>query len=80
MVAVMGTYENGVVKLNEEIKSETPLKVVVTFLEEFKTKEGQNPPKRLRLEDFHFAESRKALKDIKGSLSESLIEERRSYL
>jgi predicted DNA-binding antitoxin AbrB/MazE fold protein len=80
VVAIMGTYENGVIKLNEKIKSETPLKVVVTFLEEFKAKEEHNPPKRLRLEDFHFAESRAALKDIKGSLSESLIEERRSYL
>ena len=80
MVAVMGTYENGVVKLNEEIKSETPLKVVVTFLEEFKAKEALDSPKRLRLEDFHFAESRAALKGIKGSLSDSLIEERRSYL
>jgi hypothetical protein len=80
MVAIMGTYENGVVKLNEEIKSETPLKVIVTFLEELKTKEEPNAPKKLKLEDFHFAESRAALKGIKGSLSDSLIEERRSYL
>jgi hypothetical protein len=80
MVAVMGTYENGVVKLNEEIKSETPLKVVVTFLEEFKAKEGVNPPKRLRLEDFHFAESREALAKYKTSFSDTVIEERRSEL
>ncbi len=80
MVAVMGTYENGVVKLNEEIKSETPLKVVVTFLEEFKAKEELNPPKRLRLEDFHFAESRKALAKYKTSFSDTVIEERRNEL
>lgn len=80
MVAVMGTYENGVVKLNEEIKSETPLKVVVTFLEEFKAKEELNPPKRLRLEDFHFAESRKALAKHKTSFSDTVIEERRNEL
>jgi hypothetical protein len=80
MVAIMGTFENGVIKLNEEIKSETPLKVVVTFLEEFKAKEELNPPKRLRLEDFHFAESRAALARYKTSFSDTVIEERRSEL
>jgi len=35
---------------------------------------------RLTLNDFSFAKSRKLLKDVKGSLSDAVIEERRSYL
>jgi len=34
----------------------------------------------LKLSDFSFYESREVLKDMKGSLSEAVIEERRSYL
>ena len=53
---------------------------MVTFLKEEKEKQNENAPKILKLEDFHFAQSREALKHIKGSLSDALIEERRSYL
>ena len=80
MVAIMGTYENGIVKLNEQIQSETPLKVIVTFLEEFKLKEEVNPPKKLRFEDFHFTESREAFAKYKTSFSDTVIKERRSDL
>ncbi len=82
MLAIMGTYENGIIKLEEEPTDESFSKVVVTFLKEEKKKEKQNDdaPKILKLEDFHFAQSREALKNIKGSLSDALIEERRSYL
>ena len=79
MLAIMGTYENGVIKLDEEPKGASFSKVVVTFLEENKEINKEDVP-RLRLEDFHFAQSREALKNIKGSLSDAATEERRSYL
>lgn len=80
MLAIMGTYENGVIKLDEEPKGASFFKVVVTFLEENKEIHSEDVPRRLRLEDFHFAKSREALKNIKGSLSDAATEERRSYL
>ena len=36
--------------------------------------------KRLRFEDFNFLKSQEMLKDVKGTLSDAVIEERRSYL
>ena len=82
MLTIMGTYENGVIKLEKEPEDEGFSKVMVTFLEDEKKRKNQNSeaPKRLKLQDFHFAQSREALKNIKGSLSDTLIEERRSYL
>jgi len=76
MVAIRGTYQKGYVKLEEEFLSDDPVKVIVTFLEE---KENV-VEKRLMLSDFHFAESQELLKNIKGSLGDSIIEERRSEL
>jgi len=80
MLAIMGTYENGVIKLDEEPKGASFSKVVVTFLEEKEEIQSEDLPRRLRLEDFHFAQSREALKNIKGSLSDASIDERISYL
>jgi len=80
MLSIMGTYENGVIKLDEEPKSEGFSKVVVTFLEEKKEKESNDAPKRLKWEDFHFEEARKITSKCKTSFSDTLIEERRSEL
>lgn len=65
MVAVVGTYKNGYVKLDKEYASSHPVKVIVTF------------GKRLSLTDFSFAQSKKALENYSGSLRDNLIEERR---
>lgn len=73
MVAVVGTYQNGYVKLDKEYASSHPVKVIVTFLEEV----DAGPSKRLSLTDFSFAQSKKALENYSGSLSDSVIEERR---
>ena len=76
MIAIAGTYQNGIVKLDEEIASKKPVKVIVTFLED-----TENPSeKRLTLDDFSFAKSQEALKDYKGSFSDTVIEERRREL
>ena len=37
MVAVVGTYQNGYVKLDKDYPSDNPIKVIVTFLEEVQT-------------------------------------------
>ncbi len=76
MLAVAGTYQNGYVKLDKEVSSENPVRVIITFLEDV---EPVNK-KRMELSDFSFAESRKITEDYKGSFSDSLIEERRSEL
>ncbi|MEX8547034.1 MAG: hypothetical protein V5804_05470 [Mucilaginibacter sp.] len=76
MIAIAGTYQNGVVKLDEEIASKKPLKVIVTFLEEIE----KSIEKRLTLDDFSFAKGWEILKDYKGSLSDEVIRERRSEL
>ncbi len=76
MVALVGTYLNGYVKLDKEFISSNPVKVIVTFLEEIPipTEEG------LALSDFSFSESQKNLEDFKGSFSDSVVEERRAEL
>ena len=74
MVAVRGIYQNGYVKLDKELSFNNPVEVIVTFLEE-----DEVPlKKRLMLSDFSFAESQEALKDYKGSFSDTVIEERRN--
>jgi hypothetical protein len=76
MVSVFGTYQNGRVKLDKEFASESPLKVVVTFLEDVSFKESSP----LLLSDFSFSKSRAVLKNYDGSLSDAVIEERRKEL
>lgn len=77
MIAVAGIYQNGQIKLEQEIPSQKPLKVIVTFLDE----PANTPEKRgLQWSDFSFDKSREALKNYKGSLSDAVIEERREAL
>ncbi len=76
MVALVGTYQNGYVKLDKDYLSNNPVKVIITFLEDVQT----NSENGLSLSDFSFAKSQKNLKDYKGSFSDSVIEERRLEL
>jgi hypothetical protein len=76
MVAAIGTFENGSIKLDKEYKSDVPVKVLVTFLADVEVANK----KALKLEDFSFLESQKNLSDYKGSLSEAVIEERRDQI
>lgn len=76
MVALAGTYQNGYVKLDKEYITVNPVKVIVTFLEEMHS----TSEKGLSLTDFSFAQSQKNLENFKGSLSDTLIEERRIEL
>ena len=76
MVSIVGTYENGYVKLDKEYSSNNPVKVIVTFLEDVE----DVSEKALSLSDFSFLESQKNLKNFKGSFSDAVIEERRTEL
>ena len=76
MVAVVGTYQNGYVKLDKDYPSNNPVKVIVTFLEDIQT----SSEKGLLLSDFSFAKSQKNLENFKGSFSDAVIEERRLEL
>ena len=76
MLAVQGTYENGYVKLDNPVPSESAVRVIITFLDDV------IPPvnKKISLSAFSFAQSRKAMENYDGSFSDTLIEERRSEL
>ena len=76
MLAVVGTYQNGYVKLDRDYSSDNPVKVIVTFLEDIQTPSE----KGLLLSDFSFAKSQKNLENFKGSFSDTVIEERRLEL
>lgn len=73
MLSLIGTYENGYLKLDKDFTSENPVKVIVTFLEEIQIKSEEG----LALTDFSFSESKKNLHNYKGSFAESVIEDRR---
>jgi hypothetical protein len=72
MTTVAGTYYNGHLNLEKPIKTEKPLKVMVTFEEEVK--------KNLQVSDFSFIEVQEVLKDFNGSFSEEVVNERRQAL
>ena len=76
MIAVVGTYQNGYVKLDKDYSSDVPVKVIVTFLEEVQNESSVG----LSLSDFSFAKSQKNLENFKGSFSDTVVEERRLEL
>jgi hypothetical protein len=76
MIAVNGIYENGIVRLERNIKAKKAMKVIVTFLDEQLPDDSQ----RLTTKDFSFSRSREESKRYKGSLSDSVIEDRREEL
>lgn len=76
MVAVVGTYQNGYVKLDKDYFTTNPVKVIITFLEDVQTPSG----KGFSLSDFSFSKSQKNLEKFKGSFSDTVIDERRTEL
>ena len=74
MLSIVGTYQNGYVKLNKEYVTNTPVNVIVTFIEDIEStsESGISPA------DFSFAKSRKNLESFAGSFSEAVVEERRA--
>ncbi len=74
MLAVKGTYKDGKVVIKEEVKTDKPVNVIVTFLEEVKAP----VMKKVDISKFSFKKAKKLLVGYKGSLSDAIIEERRS--
>jgi len=74
MLAVKGIYENGLVRLEEELPVREPAKVIVTFLEDINYPANQ----KLSINKFSFLTARKKSESYKGSLSDAVIEERKS--
>lgn len=72
-LSVSGTYENGMVRLDSKIKSVKKSKVIITFLEEV----TESNETRLTASDFSFNLSREKTKQFKGSIAESIIDDRR---
>lgn len=66
MLAVAGTYQNEILKLEKEYKSNLPVKVIVTFLDDI----NLESKKTISLSDFSFKKSQQNLIDIKRSFSE----------
>jgi len=76
MLAIKGIYENGQVILQKKPKRNKRMKVIVTFLEEI----DKQKLRKIDLSKFTFKRSREILKNYTGSLSDVVIEERRSDL
>ncbi|MFT3946822.1 MAG: hypothetical protein QM763_07600 [Agriterribacter sp.] len=76
MVSIVGTYDNGYLKLDKDYSTKNPVKVIVTFLEEIHSK-SENV---LSLKDFSFSKSKKNLENFKGSFSDTVIDERREEI
>lgn len=78
MLEIKGTYKNGRIHLDSNPRIDIPSKVVVTFPELDVTTPAKTSQKALQWNDFSFDRSRQLLKNLKGSLSEEVISERRN--
>ncbi|GGN05790.1 hypothetical protein GCM10010967_46250 [Dyadobacter beijingensis] len=75
MLRIEGTYQNGRIELDSAPVIDLPVKVIITFPEI----DGpvKSDAKSLRWSDFSFDRSRQLLKELKSSLAEEVISERR---
>lgn len=80
MIAVRGTYKNGKIKLDKEVKVSKTVKVIVTFLEDegFDVVSGLST--QLNMDNFSFKKARVKTRGIKSSLSDEIIQERRLHI
>ena len=73
MLSLKGTYKDGRVIIREEIKTQKPVNVIITFLEDVKMPVEE----KLDLNKFSFKKAKKLLENYKESLSDAIIDERR---
>jgi hypothetical protein len=78
LVSVEGVYQDGQIRLTNTVSVQNDTKVIGTFLNEKRA--AQAAPKRLTLDDFSFKQTRKLLKDYKGSFSDTVIDDRSEAL
>lgn len=77
MLTVTGVYKNGQIILDEQIETKEPVKVIITFLEEVLP---ASPKSKVDFSRFSFKKSKAELRNLKSSLSDAIIEERRAAL
>jgi hypothetical protein len=76
MLTIKGIFKGGEIKLHQEVKFDKQVDVLVTFLDDVEAKTKKPAGKKV----YSFKASRNLLKDYKGSLSDAVVEERRSQL
>lgn len=76
MLSIVGTYQNGYLKLDKDYSTKNPVTVIVTFLEDIQSKSDNG----LALTDFSFSKSKKNLQNFRGSFADTVIDERRADL
>lgn len=72
MITITGTYYKGKLTLDKPIKTQKPVRVIVSIEE--------NDSEFLSLSDFSFEETQEMLKDIQTSFSEEVVDERRKAI
>lgn len=77
MLEIKGTYQNGRIHLDSNPGVDRPSKVVVSFPEIDVEAPAEPKEKALRWSNFSFDKSRQLLKNLKGSLSDEVVSERR---
>lgn len=70
MPKVKGIYKDGKIQLQEEIPEKGPIEVTITY------ERDNGKEQRINLSNFSFKQSQKLLRNLKGSLSDEIIEER----
>jgi len=76
MLSIVGTYQNGNLKLDKDYTAKNPVKVIVTFLEEIESESD----KGLALTDFSFSKSKIISKTLKAHWqTQLLMKEESSY-
>lgn len=78
MASVKAIYKNGKIILKKKINTKEPIEVTVTFPSRIRKNKRQKG--QLDLEAFAFKKSQKLLRNLKSSLSEEIIKERRIAL
>jgi len=73
MLTIKGVYDQGRIKLNQDVKFKKVINVLITFLEDADIQD-QIPSRK---NNFSFKKSKELLKNYKGSLSQAVLEERR---
>lgn len=76
MLAIEGTYYDGKVNISKNIKTNIPVRVIITFLDEKISDFSQ----KLTRDKFNFDKTREMLKNVSTSFSDTLIEERKRDL
>jgi hypothetical protein len=76
MLTVKGTYKKGEVKLLDNVEFDKQMDVLITFLDDIEITKSEKSIKK----KYSFKKSQELLSNYKGSLSQAVIEERRSQL